>query len=265
MKSLKEQFILSVVTDVVKRAGPTQFSRIFFGDQKNEAVPHGRQEPSVVRIMDLGCGTAGYVPALLAEFPDIEYVGVEPIPASFAAAEKNLAGNKNAKVHFQLGYDTVPDEAPGSFDLVFSLSALEHIKQLDQFIALESKYVKQGGMMLHRYDLGHALTPHSLKERLHVAVGNALPKILPERQFVRYVSVSEVKQLFEKNGVSPTDVTYHQMPNHKQFEKYFKNVDTAAIEDLFNWEMRYQAEIKMIPEAERERLFPAVAVWGEKR
>jgi SAM-dependent methyltransferase len=242
MKNLKEQFITYVVGEAVKRAGAAR-----------------------PRVMDLGCGTAGYVPQLMAQFPNIEYVGVEPIPASFAAAEKNLAGIPNTKLHFQLGYDSVPDEQEGSFDVVFSLSALEHIKQLDKFIALAAKYVKKGGVMMHRYDLGHALTPHSLKERLHVFLGNTVPQWLPERQFVRYVDVPEVKALYERCGVTPTDVTYHQMPNHKKFEKFFRNSETTAVDDLFAWEMKHQSSFKEIPEHERERLFPAVAVWGEKR
>lgn len=243
MKTLKEQFIDYVVEEAVKHA------------------PAGHTP----RIMDLGCGTASYVPSLMERFPNFEYVGVEPIAESFAAAEKNLANMQNAIVHFQLGYDSVPNETEGSFDLVFSLSVLEHIKQLDRFIALGAKYVKSGGLMVHRYDLGHALHPHSLKERLHVILGNTVPGILPERQFVRYVGVPEVEALYEQYGVTPTDVTYHQMPNHKRLEKFLRNSSKTAINELFDWEMKHQAEFKEIPEVERERLLPAVAVWGEKR
>jgi hypothetical protein len=201
----------------------------------------------------------------MEHFPHFEYVGVEPIPTSFAAAEKNLANVPNAKVHFQLGYDTVPDEAEATFDLVFSLSALEHIKQLGRFIALSAKYTKVGGLVVHRYDLGHALHPHSFKERAHVWLGGTVPNLLPERQFVRYVGVPEVKSHFEQSNITPTDVTYHQMPSHKHFEKFFKHSNTTAVTDLFTWEMKYQSEFKNIPEVEREKLFPAVAVWGEKR
>lgn len=243
MKSLKEQFITHVVKEAVRRAG-------------------GARPP---RIMDLGCGTARYVPQLMETIPNFEYVGVEPIEASFKQAEKNLANVPNAKVHFQLGYDSVPDEAEGSFDLVFSLSVLEHIKQLDRFIALSAKYAKKGGVVMHRYDLGHALHPHSLKERLHVFLGNNFPQILPERQFVRYVGVPEVESLYEANGVRPTDVTYHQMPDHKHIEKFFVSSETELVDDLFAWEMKYQDEFKKLPVKERESLFPAVAVWAEKQ
>ena len=243
MKSLKEQFITHVVKEAVNRAD-------------------GSRPP---RIMDLGCGTAGYVPQLMETVPNFEYVGVEPILASFKQAEKNLAEVPNAKVHYQLGYDSVPDEADGSFDLVFSLSVLEHIKQLDRFIALSSKYARKGGVVMHRYDLGHALHPHSLKERLHVFLGNNFPNILPERQFVRYVGVPEVESLYEANSVRPTHVTYHQMPDHKHIEKYFVSTETDLVEELFNWEMKYQDDFKKLPVQEREKLFPAVAVWAEKQ
>ncbi|MCD5381267.1 MAG: class I SAM-dependent methyltransferase [Candidatus Pacebacteria bacterium] len=243
MKSLKEQFIWHVVGEAVKRA------------------PAGQ----VPRIMDLGCGTASYVPSLMEKFPDFEYVGVEPIASSFAAAEENLANIPSAKAHFQLAYDSVPDEKENSFDLVFSLSVLEHVKHLDSFISLSAKYVKTGGLLVHRYDLGHALHTHSLKEKLHVFLGNYIPNVLPERQFVRYVPEPEVRVLYEKNNLKPIDTTYHQAPNHKHFEKFFKDSDTTAVDDLFAWEMKYQSEFKTLPVVEREKLFPAVAVWGEKR
>jgi SAM-dependent methyltransferase len=242
MKTLKEQFIVEVVREAVGRA----------------------REGRAARVLDLGCGTASYVPALVAQFPNIEYVGVEPITESFQAAKKNLAGIKNARVHFQLGYDGITNEAVTSFDVVLSLSVLEHIKQLTRFLALGVMYTKPGGLIVHRYDLGHALHSHSLKEWIHVKLGNNIPAILPERQFVRYVGVGEVKAIYEAQGVKPMKVTYHQMPSHKAFEKYFKNSDTTAVDELFAWEMKHQEDIQKIPESAREKLFPAVAVWGEK-
>ena len=118
MKTLKEQFIVEVVREGVRRAGS------------------GR----AVRVLDLGCGTASYVPALVEQFPDLEYVGVEPIESSYQAALNNLANIERAKVHFQLGYENIPNEAASSFDVVFSLSVLEHIKHLDRFLALGTWY-----------------------------------------------------------------------------------------------------------------------------
>ncbi len=242
MKSLKEQFIIEVVGEAVRRSAAG----------------------SVVRVLDLGCGDANYVPALIERFPTIEYVGVEPIEDSFKGAQKNLNGVANAKVHFQLGYDSIPNEKEASFDVVFSLSVLEHIKHLDRFLALGTKYTKSGGLVVHRYDLGHALHTHSIKEWLHVMMGNTIPWILPERQFVRYVPEVEVKALYQAQGVTPIATTYHQMPSHKALEKYLKKMNTTAIEEMFDWEMKHQEEFRKVPLEAREKLFPAVAVWGEK-
>lgn len=243
MKTLKEQFIIAVVQEAVHRVG----------------------EQNTTRVLDLGCGTAFYAPTLLQQFPNIEYVGVEPIQSSHKEALKNIHRIEKAKVHYQLGYDSIPEENKASFDVVFSLSVLEHIKQLDRFLALGTKYAKSGALIVHRYDLGHALHTHSLKEAIHVWMGNNIPAVLPERQFVRYLGVEEVKKIYEMQGVTPLKTTYHQMPDHKAFEKYFKHSNTTAVEELFAWEMKYQPEIAGIPENKREKLFPAVAVWGNKQ
>ncbi len=243
MKNLKQLFIEHLVEGVVSKKGVSV----------------------CVRIMDLGCGTASYAPALLERFPNVEYVGVEPISESFNAAENNLAGIKRATVHFQLGYDAVTDEKESSFDLVFSLSVLEHIKHLDKFIALSAKYLAVGGVMVHRYDLGHALYPHSLKEKLHVCMGNHMPSMLPERQFVRYVPEKEVRACYEKYGITPTNTTYHQMRDAKLLEKKLGEAGEIAITELFSWEVSHQEIFKSLSVTEREHLFPAVAVWGEKK
>lgn len=242
MKTLKEQFIIAVVEEAVRRVG----------------------EGKVTRVLDLGCGTANYVAPLVARFPSIEYVGVEPIESSYNAAVKNLEGIPAAKVHFQLGYDSVPNEAEASFDVVFSLSVLEHVKHLPRFLALGTKYAKHGGLIVHRYDLGHALHTHSVKEWVHVKLGNHAPWLLPERQFVRYLSPAEVSAIYESQGVRTLKTTYHQMPSHKAFEKYLKGSDSDAVDELFCWEMKYQECLEKIPQKERETLFPAIAVWGEK-
>ncbi len=215
-----------------------------------------------VTVMDLGCGTAVYMPTILREYPMVEYVGVEPIEASYTEAVKNLAGLPNVRVHLQLGYDEVVGETKETFDLVFSQSVLEHVRQLEAFLALGAQYLKKGGVMVHRYDLGHSLYPHSLKERAHVWMGNHFPKVLPERQFVWYVPEAEVRALYTKLGLSNLSATYHQMPNHKKLEKQKVANLEPVVAELFAWEMRYQAVFAQIPLPTREFLFPSVAVWG---
>ncbi len=218
-----------------------------------------------IRILDVGCGTSVYMPDLLRHQPLVTYVGVEPIEASYHEAVKNLAGLTNAAVHLQLGYDTIEGESLASFDLVFSQSVLEHVKQLLPLLSLGEKYLAPGGTMVHRYDLGHSLTPHTLKERFHVYMGNNLPNVLPERQFVRYVPETEVRSLYAELGLKNIRATYHQMRSHKNFEKTGVLGVDLAVRELFDWEAKHQSIFAQIPLPERELLFPAVAVWGEKK
>lgn len=220
-----------------------------------------------VKILDFGCGTSRYIPALLASDPNIEYVGLEPIAASFAIAQKNIAPYPQAAVYFQLGYEPIAGIALDSFDIVFSLSVLEHVKHLQPFIELSARYVKRGGLLVHRYDLGHALYPQSIKERFHLLLGNKIPFILPERQFVRYVPEPEVRALFEASQIKPLQSTYHQMPNHKLLEKFSQDHELyeRAVADIYAWEWRNQELFRQLPVKHREKLFPSVAVWGVKQ
>lgn len=241
-------------------------SKQFFLERVIEKTRNG-DSARPIKLLDFGCGTASYVPALLEHDSFLTYVGIEPIAASFKAAEQNLAGCDRATVHFQLGYDPIPGVDLGTCDAVVSLSVLEHVKHLDTFIAKSAEYLRPGGLLVHRYDLGHALYTHSLKEWIHVRLGNNLPSVLPERQFVRYVPEPEVQALFMKHAVVVTESTYHQMPNLKQLEKWQKAHVSYGdmVSDVYEWEWKYQDVFRAIPTTTREKLFPSVAVWGIKQ
>lgn len=221
-----------------------------------------------VRVLELACGTARYVPELLREGSKIkEYVGVEPLDSSYDKAVSNIGTHPKVKLFNQFGYTEVPGLEAGSFDVVYSMSALEHIKDLKRFITLAAKYVKPNGLMVHRYDLGHALYPGSLKERFQVFLGSKFPKLLGEHTFVRYVPQKEVEALFTEVSCPPYKVTYHQMPNHKEFGKHVGNSSGLqdAMDELTEWEWKHTSSFVDISLPAREKLFPSVAVWGRKQ
>ncbi len=220
-----------------------------------------------VRVLELGCGTAPYVRTLIEKYPQLEYVGIEPIKESFDNAVKNLQNVPRTKVSLQLGYDSIKGLEDASFDVVISFSVLEHVKQLGRFMDMSARYVKQGGIMVHRYDLGHALYPTSLKELLHVWVGNTIPSILPETKFVRYVPMEEVSSYYEQFlGSRPYKYTYHQMPNQKMLVKELdkQGISNEAMSEVYEWEFKYANDFAKLSLPIREKLFPAVAVWGRK-
>jgi hypothetical protein len=191
---------------------------------------------------------------------------VEPYPPSFQKAESAIGNLPNVTLVNQLAYGSVGGVSPESFDIVFSLSALEHIKNLEAFITLSAGYAKKGGLVVHRYDLGHALYPGSLKERIQVWIGNTFPRLLPENRFVRYVPQEEVEGLIKRAECTVERATYHNMPNHRGFEKHAENdamlKDAAAA--LSAWEYAHEDLFSRIPLPAREHLFPAVAIWARK-
>jgi SAM-dependent methyltransferase len=218
------------------------------------------------RILELASGTARHIEPILKAHPEYTYVGVEPYLPSFEKAEAAIGDLPNATLYNQLAYGDVEGIEPESFDIVFSLSALEHIKNLEAFITLSARYAKTGGLVVHRYDLGHALYPGTLKERIQVLIGNTFPALLPENRFVRYVPQEEVETLLVRAGCTVERRTYHNMPNHRAFEKHAETdkVLKEAAEALVAWEYQYEDLFLHLPTLARERLFPAVAIWARK-
>lgn len=237
----------------------------FFNEVLKESL---EKNGSSLRVLELGCGTASYVPAMIEKYPQLEYVGIEPMTESFAKADDILEGVPRSKIIFQLGYDKIDGIEDGSFDVVISFSVLEHVKHLDAFMKLSSKYLKSGGLMIHRYDLGHALYPTGIKEYVHLFLGNNFPQVLPETKFVRYVPMDEVSSLYEKYiGTHPYRYSYHQMPNHKRLEKELLtcNLSTEALSDVHKWEFDNFETFSKLDLPMREKLFPTVSVWGRKQ
>ena len=192
-------------------------------------------------------------------------MGIEPDAAEAQRAAKLLEEYENVKILNRLAYDAV--EGCGEFDLCVSLSVLEHVKQLERFLANSIRHIKRGGLLVHRYDLGHALYPSSLKERFHVFLGNTFPALLPESKFVRYVAEEEVKVILEKCGAKIEKVTYHQMPNHKLFLKTFRGETEKKKElakELLDWEYRISKFLIEMPSETRENLFPSITIWARR-
>lgn len=227
-------------------------------------VERGVIKPGM-KILELGSGQSRAILSFLKKYPETVYIGVEPSPVAAGVAKELLQEFKNAKVYNQLAYDEIKDCE--NFDICISLSVLEHVKQLDKFLINSIKYVRPGAQIIHRYDLGHALYPCSMKEKFQIFLGNNFPAILPEDKFVRYLSEQEVCETLKNNGAQIENITYSQMPNHKAFLKVFK-IDTDAKAKLarkvWEWEDEVSPYVKEIEQRQRELLFPAVTVWAKK-
>ncbi|MDB5187726.1 MAG: hypothetical protein JWO50_246 [Candidatus Kaiserbacteria bacterium] len=221
-------------------------------------------DSSTPRIIELGCGRAESIAPFVHARPSISYHGIEPYAPSYNKAVENIGSLPNVELVNTFGYEIGAD---GSYDACFSLSTLEHVRQLERFLKQSIDAVKPGGLIVHHYDLGHALYPSNWKERLQVWLGNTFPSILSEHKYVCYLDPQKVVALMEQNGAKVDRITYHQMPNHK---KLLKMVDmnnenvTALAQQIVEWEFAMSPYLDTVPKKTREMLFPGIIVWAHK-
>lgn len=217
------------------------------------------QTGETVSILELGAGKADLIAELLKELPNIKYVGIEPSFETSAYAKKRLESFPNATIVNKLAYGTEsPIEDAQQFDLVLSLSVLEHVKDLDSFFDFAAKHTKPNGFNIHLYDLGHSLHQSSLKERIQIILCDSfLRKYIPENKIASYVSLPDIESKLKSRGFVTEKITYHNMLSNVSLLKKTDNIDQLKIiasqEPIF-------AE-KLPHSLAKEKLFPSICVW----
>lgn len=239
-------------------------AKVFFEKNIIELIRAKQADGPSIRVLELGCGGAPIAPKILEACPGIEYIGIEPNPVSSARAKKTLSGFSNALVLDGLAYGGVTN--PGlmkPFDVVFSLSVLEHVKDLPVFLQYAARCAKEGGDVIHLYDLGHSLYPSGLKERIQVALcGSVFRRFIPESKIACYLSTEAVRDLLEASGCAVQNTTFHNMRSLVALSNAAKD-DPALTERILAFEeaaFPHVADLK-----ERERLFPTVCFWTTKK
>jgi SAM-dependent methyltransferase len=217
-----------------------------------------------LRVLDLGCGTAKDWPSILRAHPSVTWTGVEPDTRSRETARKLLDGFP-ATVIAGWGEGV---NLEGGFDLTLSLSVLEHVKYLESFLRASVAATRSGGVIVHRYDLGHALYPASLYERALVTVSRRVPWLVPASRFTTHLEPAKVVSALVACGVSDVRVTHGQMYSLKQAMNYVSRIDGG--EDLAGRLIALDAEVAttlepILAEAQIAHLFPSVVVRGIKR
>lgn len=231
-----------------------------------EKIEERIKENPTIKILDLGCGDASNLIWLLKKYPELTYLGIEPGQAASEKARKNLSKFKNAKIINSSAYETSKEYR--DFDLVYSLSVLEHVKDIDRFLKNSVDSLKSGGELIHRYDLGHVLYPSSSKEWLQGILSKYFTRLLPESKVIRHIDIDWLRGALEGYGLRIDNISYHQMPNHKEFLKKFKTKTEEAeklARDIVDWEYKVSPYLGEMEQIDKEKLFPSVCVWAKKK
>lgn len=219
-----------------------------------------------IKVLDLGSGQSRNFLPLFEKNPELQYTGIEPSNAAKKAAEL-LNKYPNARIIQSPAY-TGFEELNAQFDIVVSLSVLEHIRKLEQFLEFSVKKLKKGGTLIHLYDLGHYLYPSNMLERLQTIFCSTpgLKKLAPELKFAAYVNQESVEKFLKQNGIKIERITYHNMPSNVEFAKQLEDTPQArnAIHKIAEIEAELSEIADKIPVKKREKLFPSICIWGKK-
>lgn len=218
-----------------------------------------------LRILDIGSGQSRNFLPLLSEFSECTYVGLEPYNHECLAAQEVLQPFTHAKVIH--GFADVRDLGE-QFDLVVSLSVLEHVKHLDTFFDFAARHTVTGGSNIHLYDLGHALYPSSFQERLHVLACRLplLSILVPKSYWTSYLSPKVAESVAKSKGFHCDDITYHNCPQHVQIIKHITHQSEmySFLQYTNDYEQR-AAQLFTGANALKEKIFPSIALWLTKQ
>lgn len=179
-----------------------------------------------IRLLDMGAGSSTSFISILPSFPQLEYFSVEQDSESLAAAKKNLS--QFSKVTFINDFgENLSKKYTNFFDITISLSVLEHVKHLENFLESSVLVTKAGGLIVHRYDLGHSLHAN-FAERLKVKLCEHLPFLFPASYFTTHPKQDIVVAMLRALGADVKEVTQSQMPNLKNLMNLLYGSATAS-------------------------------------
>lgn len=109
--------------EVMSSVLPEVDERSFWFAERNKLIAWAirRYAPQARTLLDVGCGSGIVLRHLAAEFPDVQLVGVDPLPSTVALTAERVP---SARV---LRGDATRLEFRGEFDVVCAFDVLEHL------------------------------------------------------------------------------------------------------------------------------------------
>jgi ubiquinone/menaquinone biosynthesis C-methylase UbiE len=211
-------------------------------------------------VCDLACGSGSMWRDFLLDYPAIRYVGSDTDAEAVAKAKKEFADVPNAS--FEVADAQKPRTDNLSYDVVTTLSALEHVVRIDKFLDTLFAILKPGGKAYLNYDNGH-FHSKDLKERVMVPVSQALAKIGMEGPYMKEVRDSDVVRLIQERGARVLQVRKHILAGMKGFTKGYSDgrMPREVIEAWFAFEDRLN---ELLPAAQLAPMFGSTVIVAQK-
>lgn len=172
--------------------------------------------PPGARVLELGCGNGVLVEALRRHGLDALGCDVE-----FKAGPRTQQLHQSGTIAL-IGTD--PYRLPfddGSFDLVFSISVLEHVMNVDETIAEAARVTKPGGTALHIFPARYRpVEPHTF-----VPLGT----LLRSRWWLRLWATAGVRNSYQRD-LNARDAA---AANHEYLNRFTNYLTRGAIREAF--------------------------------
>lgn len=221
-----------------------------------------------LRILDMGSGTSKDWVELLKNHSNVHYTALEFDKKSIAKAKSLIGGFPNVTFVSDFG-ENVVDTFQNQFDLVISLSVLEHVKHLDTFLKASIKAIKPNGTLVHRYDLGHALHAERISERFKIFLCRHFPALMSSRNFTTHPDKKHIIQTLVENGIENIQVQQHQIPHLKRLVDILKR--ETAHQDLIRSVIGFEEDLysavqhAAMPSHQIDFYFPTITIRGTKK
>ena len=220
-----------------------------------------------VEVLDLGSGTSKDWVDILKKYENIKYTGVEFDKNALNIAKTILSFSDKVSFINNFG-EKLETSLKEQFDIVISLSVLEHVKNLDDFLLTSVNLLKPGGLLIHRYDLGHALHSESITEKIKVFLCKRLPFIISSSSFTTHPDKKGIVKFLNQKGIQNIKIEQHQIPNLKKLTNILKkNPENVLLmkkiieldSELFN-----TLSSESYEENKLDKYFPAITISGIK-
>ena len=162
------------------------------------------------RIFNLGCGFGSLECYILSNYPDVQMTGITPSETQYEYVSKEIAGRFNGggqeRVRFlNMDFSGLSEEevSPGSYDLVISIGAVEHARNLDLLNEKIAWLLRPGGKAFHHFIVSKMVIPQFLDAK-ETLIGSYFPggRIWPLEEFGRHENHLRFEKSWFVNGMN---------------------------------------------------------------